>query len=491
MIFKTGENMIQEQILENENNTNVTRGTEAVVAEEYPPNDTMERSEGESRRAIQLSDHFTTGKLLRYTLPSMIMMVFTSIYGVVDGYFVSNFAGKVQFTAVNFIMPFLMILGCVGFMFGTGGSALIALTMGQGKKKRAEEQFSMIIYASIVLGIIISLIGQLILPSVARFLGGSGEMLQYAIRYARIILLAIPAYVLQYEFQCLFSTAEKPKLGLYVTVAAGCTNMVLDWLFVAVFHWSVEGAAAATALSQAVGGILPLIYFVLPNSSTLRLGRARFSGHDLAKVCGNGSSELMSNIAMSLVSMLYNTQLLRYIGQDGIAAYGVLMYVNLIFLAVFIGFSVGTAPVISFHYGAQHHDELHGILTKSFRIIAVFAACMYFAAEGLSDPLARLYVGYDERLLALTKRAFFYFAFSFLFAGFSIFSSSLFTALNNGAISAAISFLRALVFQVLAVLMLPIVLGTDGIWLSIVVAEVAALIVSAVFLLRNRTRYGY
>ena len=309
--------MIQEQILENENNTNVTRGTEAVVAEEYPPNDTMERSEGESRRAIQLSDHFTTGKLLRYTLPSMIMMVFTSIYGVIDG------------------------------------------------------------------------------------------------------------------------------------------------------------------------------YFVLPNSSTFRLGRARFSGHDLAKVCGNGSSELMSNIAMSLVSMLYNTQLLRYIGQDGIAAYGVLMYVNLIFLAVFIGFSVGTAPVISFHYGAQHHDELHGILTKSFRIIAVFAACMYFAAEGLSDPLARLYVGYDERLLALTKRAFFYFAFSFLFAGFSIFSSSLFTALNNGAISAAISFLRALVFQVLAVLMLPIVLGTDGIWLSIVVAEVAALIVSAVFLLRNRTRYGY
>lgn len=440
---------------------------------------------------IRLSDHFTIGRLLRYTLPSIIMMVFTSIYGVVDGFFVSNFAGKAEFTAVNFIMPVLMILGCIGFMFGTGGGALIAMTMGKGDWKRANEQFSMLIYISCALGVFLAVLGIFFLPSIARFLGADGILLDNCVLYGRIILIALPAFVLQYEFQCLFATAEKPRLGLYVTVAAGLTNMVLDALLVAVFSLGLPGAAAATALSQCVGGVLPLIYFARPNTSRLRLVRASLRLDDLGKVCMNGSSELMSNIAMSMVSMLYNFQLLHYIGQDGVAAYGVLMYVSMIFQAVFIGYAVGTAPIVSYHYGAGTPNELRSLLKKSMTVIGVCSAAMFAAAELLAGPLARLYVGYDAVLLVLTERAFFFYSFSFLLSGFCIFGSSFFTALNNGLISALISFLRTLLFQVMAVLLLPLLLGIDGIWISIPAAESLSLCVTIFFLVTKKKQYHY
>ncbi len=445
----------------------------------------------QSENPIRLSDHFTIGRLLQYTLPSIIMLIFTSIYGVVDGFFVSNFAGKAEFTAVNFIMPVLMILGCVGFMFGTGGGALIAMTMGKGDRKRANEQFSMLIYVSCAIGVLLAVLGIIFLPAIAHLLGANGVLLDNCVLYGRIILIALPAYVLQYEFQCLFATAEKPRLGLYVTVAAGLTNMVLDALLVAVFSLGLPGAAAATALSQCVGGVLPLLYFARLNTSRLRLVRAPLRLDDLGKVCVNGSSELMSNIAMSVVGMLYNIQLLRYVGQDGVAAYGVLMYVSMIFQAVFIGYAVGAAPVVSYHYGAGTPNELHSLLKKSLGIIGVCSAAMFAAAELLAGSLSRLYVGYDPALLSLTERAFFFYSFSFLLSGFCIFGSSFFTALNNGLISALISFLRTLLFQVIAVLLLPIFLGIDGIWISIPAAEILSLGVTIFFLVSKRRQYHY
>lgn len=441
--------------------------------------------------SIQLSDHFTYKKLLRYTLPSIIMMVFTSIYGVVDGFFVSNFVGKTPFTAVNFIYPALIILGCAGFMFGTGGGALIAKTMGEGKREEANRLFSLVIYVGLACGVVLSVLGLLLIRPIAAALGAQGQLLEDSVAYARIILLAIPAYVLQYEFQCLFATAEKPALGLYVTVAAGVTNMVLDALFVAVFRWGLEGAAAATALSQCVGGAVPLVYFARPNGSLFRLGKTKFDGKALWKACTNGASELMSNISMSVVSMLYNAQLLRYAGEDGVAAYGVLMYVSLVFQAVFIGYSVGTAPVIGYHYGAQNHGELRGLRRRSAAVIAAFAAAMFAAAQLLGRPLSLLFVGYDQGLLELTARAFSIFSFSFLFSGFAIFGSSFFTALNNGLVSAVISFLRTLVFQVAAVLIFPLIWKVDGIWLSIVAAEAMAVAVTAAFLWGMRKKYRY
>lgn len=440
---------------------------------------------------IQLSDHFGYKKLLRFTMPSIIMLVFTSVYGVVDGFFVSNFVGKTPFTAVNFIMPFLMILGSIGFMFGTGGSALISKTMGEGDSKKANEVFSLIIYVSIVCGIVLAIVGILCLRPVAIALGAEGQLLEDSITYGRVILLAIPAYVLQYEFQCLFATANKPQLGLYVTVAAGCTNIVLDALFVAVFRWGLVGAAAATALSQCIGGFIPLFYFARPNTSLLCLTKTKFHGKTIAKACTNGSSELMSNISMSIVNMLYNAQLLKYAGQDGIAAYGVLMYVNMIFQAVFLGYSVGSAPIISYHYGAQNQKELTSLLKRSLRIIGVFAVLMFFAAELLAKPLSMLFVGYDAGLLEMTMRAFLLYSFSFLISGFNIFGSSFFTALNDGLTSALISFMRTLVFQVLSVLVLPIFLQLDGIWLSVVAAEILAIFVTAFFLRRKRKIYQY
>lgn len=440
---------------------------------------------------IRLSDHFTCRRLLRFTFPSIVMLVFTSIYGVVDGFFVSNYVGKTPFAAVNFIMPFLLVLGCVGFMFGTGGGALIAKTLGEGDREKANRIFSMLVWVSALCGVGLAILGQLLLAPVAALLGAEGEMLADSVTYGRIILLAIPAYVLQYEFQCLFATAEKPKLGLAVTVAAGMTNVVLDALFVAGLSWGLEGAAAATAVSQCVGGLLPLLYFSRPNRSLLRLTRAGVDWRALRKACTNGSSEFLSNISMSVVGMLYNFQLLRYAGEDGIAAYGVLMYVSLIFQAAFLGYSVGTAPVISYHDGAGHYEELRGLLRRSLGIVGVFALLMFAAAELLALPLSRLFVGYDQALLALTLRGFHLYSFSFLFSGLAIFGSSFFTALNDGLVSALISFMRTLVFQVVAVLLLPLLWGLDGIWAATAAAELLAVAVTVAFLVGKRKKYHY
>ena len=440
---------------------------------------------------IQLSDHFTYRRLLRFTLPSIVMMIFTSIYGVVDGFFVSNFVGKLPFTAVNFIMPFLMLLGAVGFMLGSGGSALISKTMGEGNPEKARELFSLFVWVALGCGVIIAALGWIFVRPIAAALGAEGELLDYCVRYARIILLALPLFIMQFEFQSFFVTAEKPQLGLYSTVAAGLTNIVLDALLVAVFRLGLEGAAAATAISQAVGGILPLIYFSRPNSSSLRLVKFRFDGKSLAQACANGASELLSNISMSLVSMLYNLQLMRFAGEDGVAAYGVLMYVNFVFLSAFIGYSVGTAPIIGYHYGAGNHAELHSLLKKSLIIVGVFSVGMFMVAEALSRPLSMIFVSYDQALLEMTLRGFFIFSFSFLFAGMAIFGSSFFTALNNGLVSAVISFLRTLVFQTAAVLIFPLIWELDGIWLSIVAAELMAAVVTAIFLVAMRKKYQY
>ena len=440
---------------------------------------------------IQLSDHFNCRRLLRFTAPSIIMMVFTSVYGVVDGFFVSNYAGKTPFAAVNFIYPFLMILGCVGFMFGTGGSALIALTLGMGDKKKANEVFSLIVYTAAVCGLIFALLGFVFVPSVAVLLGADGQLLQDSISYARICLLALPFFILQFEFQCLFVAAEKPKLGLYVTVASGLTNIILDALFVAVFHWGLKGAAGATALSQFVGGVIPLWYFGRENTSLLRLVKCKFDKGVLWKTCTNGSSELMSNVSASLVSMLYNMQLMKYAGENGIAAYGVLMYVCFVFQSVFIGYAVGVAPVIGYHHGAHNQDELKGLLRRNILLIGVFSVLMFGAGQVLAKPLSMLFVGYDKELLQITIHAFMIFSFAFLFSGFAIMGSSFFTALNDGLTSALISFLRTLVFQCAAVLIFPVFWGIEGIWLSIVAAEVMAVLVTVLFLFGKRKRYHY
>ena len=440
---------------------------------------------------IQLSDHFDCKRLLRFTFPSIIMMVFTSIYGVVDGFFVSNYAGKTPFAAVNFIFPVLIILGCPGFMLGTGGSALIAKTMGEGDKKRANQIFSLLIYVGAAAGVVLGAAGIALLPSVAVLLGAEGRLLADCVTYGRIILLAGPFFMLQMEFQCLFATAEKPKLGLTVTVAAGVTNMVLDWLLVGVLRWGLVGAAAATAVSQAVGGVIPLIYFARENSSLLRLTRCPFDGAVLLKTCANGSSELMSNISMSVVSMLYNGQLMAKAGEDGVAAYGVLMYVSMVFQAIFIGYAVGTAPVVGYHHGAGNRGELKGLLRRSVLLIGGFSAAMCLAGETLGRPLSVIFVGYDPDLLDMTAHAFAIFSVAFLFSGFAIFGSSFFTALNDGLTSALISFLRTLVFQCAAVIIFPILWGLDGIWWSIVAAEVMAVAVTLAFLIGKRKKYGY
>lgn len=441
---------------------------------------------------IRLSDHFNLSRLMRFCLPSIIMMVFTSIYGVVDGYFVSNFVGKTAFAAVNLIMPFLMILGGVGFMVGTGGSALVAKCLGEKDDDKARRVFSMMIYLTLILGVTLSVLGIIFAEPMARFLGADESMLGNCVTYARTCLIFNTMFMLQNVFQSFLVTAEKPKLGLAVIVAAGCTNMVLDALFIAVFRWEVIGAALATGLSQTVGGLLPLLFFLRKdNGSKLRVVKTGMEIRPIVQACTNGASELMTNISSSIVSMLYNHQLIKLAGENGVSAYGVLMYVSFIFAAIYIGYSIGTAPIVGYNFGAQNHPEMKNILKKSVRLMLGTGVVMLGLAQLLAAPLAHVFVGYDQELFNMTVHAFRLFSFMFLFSGFNIFTSSFFTALNNGAISAAVSFLRTLVFQMAAVLILPVFFKLDGVWISVAFAEICAFVISIIFLVAKRKKYQY
>lgn len=441
---------------------------------------------------IQLSEHFTYKKIFRFALPSIVMMVFTSIYGVVDGTFVSNFVGKTPFAAVNLVWPFLMILGAFGFMIGTGGSALVAKTLGENKKEDANRYFTMLITLVVILGVLLTIIGLIVLRPLSSALGASGQMLEDCVTYGRTLMIFNTAFMLQSVFQSLFITAEKPRLGLIMTVAAGLTNMVLDALFIAVFKWGLVGAALASGLSQCIGGILPLIYFLSSKNDTpLKFVKTKMEGKVLLKACANGASELMTTVSSSLVSMLYNFQLMRLAGQNGIAAYGAVMYVEFAFIAVFIGYSIGTAPIVSYHYGSENHNEVKNMLQKSFKIMSVLGITMMVLAQILASPLAKVFVGYDKKLFDMTVHGFRLFSFYFILAGINIYASSFFTALNNGMISAIISFSRTLGFETLAVIILPIFLQLDGVWLAITVAEICAFVISISFLIAKKEKYHY
>lgn len=440
---------------------------------------------------IQLSEHFTYKKLLRFVLPSIVMMIFTSIYGVVDGLFVSNYVGKTAFAAVNLIMPFLMAISALGFMIGTGGSAIVAKTLGEGKKEQANEYFSMLVYLTLIGGIVLSALGILFSPLIARGLGADGALLTNCVLYARITLLSMPAFMLQNVFQSFFVTAEKPKLGLGVIVIAGVTNMVLDFLLVGVFQIGLAGAAFATVTSECIGGLFPILYFARKNSSLLKLGRTHFNGKIFLCACGNGSSELMTNLSSSIVNSLYNIQLMNLAGENGVAAFGTIMYVNFIFIAIFLGYSIGSAPLVSYHYGADNHDELKNLFQKSLRLIGIWGLMLFILAQLIARPLAAIFVGYDADLFSMTQNGFRIYCIAYLINGFNIYGSSFFTALNNGLISAAISFLRTLVFQLAAVLLLPLLLGINGIWSAVAVAELLTLGLTVTFFVRNRKKYHY
>lgn len=440
---------------------------------------------------IQLSDHFTYRRLIRFVIPSVAMMILTSIYGVVDGLFVSNFVGKTPFAAVNLVIPFTMILGAFGFMLGTGGTALVAKTLGEGRQEEANRIFSMLIYFALGLGVLLTIFGIAVLKRIVIKMGADDAMLRHCMIYGRIVLLGIPFYMLQNMFQNFLIAAEKPQLGLIVTIAAGVTNMVLDALFIAVLGWGVAGAAAATALGQCVGGLVPFVYFARKNSSRLALVKTRLLGGALLRTCTNGSSELVSNISMSSVGMLYNAQLMKVAGENGVAAYGVILYVNFIFIAIYLGYAYGSAPIVAFNYGAGQKAELQNVLKKSLKLLLGTGIVLLSIGVLFAGVLSGLFVGYDAQLYAMTVRGLRFYAVSFLLSGFNIFGSSFFTALNNGMVSAAISFLRTVVFEVAAVLILPLFFGLDGVWCAITVAELASILITIGAFSALRKRYQY
>ena len=440
---------------------------------------------------IAISDHFTVKKLLRFTFPTIIMMLFTSAYSIIDGLFVSNFAGKTPFAALNLIYPYIAILGTFGFMMGTGGSAIVAKTLGEKDRERASRYFSMLVRVTVEVGLVLTVLGICTVRPVAALFGAEGQLLNDSILYGTVVIAGLTAFMLQNAFQAFFVAAGKPGLGLKVVVLAGVTNIVLDALFIVGFGWGLFGAALATIIGQAVGGAIPLVYFARQNSSDLRLIWTKHERSVILKACVNGSSEMMTSIAASLVGMLYNLQLMRMIGEDGVAAYGIIMYLSFVFNAIFIGFSVGCSPLVSYAYGAHNRAELKNLLRKSLGLIAVGSVALTIGAQVLARPWATVFLSYDPALLAMTEQAFRLYALAFLLSGFNIFGSAFFTALNNGVVSAIISFLRTLVFECGAVIVIPMVLGVNGIWLSIVIAEVAAMIVTLGFLIGLRRVYGY
>ena len=440
---------------------------------------------------IQLSDHFSYRKLIKFTLPTIAMMIFTSIYGVVDGVFVSNCVGSDAFAAVNLIMPIIMILGSVGFMIGTGGSAIVSKTLGEGKKEKANEYFSMLVYLCVVSGVILSVIGIIFTGPIAVLLGAKGSIAKDCVTYGRTVFFMLTGLFLQNAFQSFLVVAEKPKLGLFVTLLAGFTNMFLDFLFVYVLRFGVFGAALATGISQFVGSVIPIIYFAGGKNNVLKLTKCRFNKDIIIKTCINGSSEMVTNMSMSLVNILYNMQLMKYIGTNGVVAYGIIMYVGFIFVGTYMGYAVGSAPVISYHYGAGNKDELKNLFKRSLTIIIVSSVVMTLIAEIIAGYLAGIFVSYDNNLLELTTEAIRIYAVSYLISGINIFASSFFTALNNGVVSAVISFMRMFVFQIVMILLLPVVLGISGIWTAVIAAEVLSVVISVMFLVKNRKKYSY
>lgn len=440
---------------------------------------------------IQLSDHFSYSKLIKFTLPTIAMMIFTSIYGVVDGAFVSNCVGSDAFAAVNLIMPIIMILGSVGFMIGTGGSAIVSKTLGEGKKEKANEYFSMLVYLCVVSGVILSVIGIIFTGPIAVLLGAKGSIAKDCVTYGRTVFFMLTGLFLQNAFQSFLVVAEKPKLGLFVTLLAGFTNMFLDFLFVYVLRFGVFGAALATGISQFVGSVIPIIYFAGGKNNVLKLTKCRFNKDIIIKTCINGSSEMVTNMSMSLVNILYNMQLMKYIGTNGVVAYGIIMYVGFIFVGTYMGYAVGSAPVISYHYGAGNKDELKNLFKRSLTIIIVSSVVMTLIAEIIAGYLAGIFVSYDNNLLELTTEAIRIYAVSYLISGINIFASSFFTALNNGVVSAVISFMRMFVFQIVMILLLPVVLGISGIWTAVIAAEVLSVVISVMFLVKNRKKYSY
>lgn len=440
---------------------------------------------------IQLCDHFTYRRLFRFVLPSILMIICTSVYSIVDGFFVSNFVGKTPFAAINLVMPVLMAVGTIGFMIGTGGSAIVSKAMGEGKKEQASQYFSMLIYTSFIFGVVISIAGFLFMRPISEALGATGELLENCVLYGRILFCGMPFFILQYAFQSFFVAAEKPGLSLKVNIAAGLTNAVLDYLLIVVFPFGLAGAAIATIVGQVIGGIVPILYFARKNDSPLRLMKAGFNGRILRDTCINGSSEMVTNLSSSVINVLYNFQLMKFAGENGVAAYGVVMYVNIIFMAIFLGYSMGSAPIVSYHYGAGNHQELKNLFRKSIRFLLGSGIILVVLSEVFAGPLVKIFASKDAELLAITIRGFRLYALSFFVMGFNVWGSAFFTALNNGAVSAAISFLRTLVFQIIAVLVLPVIFGIDGIWLSIVAAEVLSLAVTGFFLVTRKKCYQY
>ncbi len=439
----------------------------------------------------KLSQNFSYTKLLLFTLPTICMMIFTSIYTIVDGFFISNYVGKTAFAAVNLIWPALMILASLGFMVGSGGSAIVARLLGEKKQKEANQVFTMMFIFTLILGIITSILGCLATPMVAKLLKASEDMFDTCVLYGRIINAFNFTFMLQYFFQCFFVSASKPKLGFIITVSAGIVNMILDALFIAIFNWGVAGAALATGIGQILGGFLPVIYFSRKNDSTLQFAKTKLDFNLILDACFNGSSELMSSISSSFVGILYNFQLMKYSGENGIAAYGVLMYTQMVFQAIYLGYTVGTNPIVSYNYGADNHKGLNNILTKSLKIIGISGICMFSLCFLLSEKIAHIFVGYDQTLMEITTNAFKLYAFSFIFSGYNIYASGFFTSLGNGKVSAIISFLRSMLFQLIAIYTLPVILGLNGIWWAVTAAEVCAIIISVLFITKLNRRYHY
>lgn len=439
---------------------------------------------------IQLSEHFTFKKLLLFVAPSVVMMVFTNIYTVVDGLFIARYVGGTAVAAINYVFPFIFILGSVGFMLGAGGSALVSKTLGEGDKERANAYFSMLVYVTVGVGFVIAVTGALCVPYIVELLGVDGLTYEYCVLYGRVLLASQPLFILQNIFQSFFVTAEKPKLGLVITACAGLTNIILDAVFVAGFGWGLAGAAAATVAGQVVGGVIPVIYFACRNGSLLRLTATKLYFGALFKSCANGSSEFLSNVAAAVVTIVYNHQLRTLVGDAGVTAYGTIMYVVMVFYSVFMGYAIGSAPLIGYHYGAENKDELRNLFCKSLLIISVAGLAMTAVSEGLAAPFISIF-GYEEELFDMSLRGFRIYSVAFLITGFNVFASSMFTALNNGLVSGILAFGRTLVFQVVSVFVFPLFWQLDGVWSAIIFAELMSLVLSAAFTLSFGQKYGY
>ncbi len=438
-----------------------------------------------------LAKKFSLASLLLFAAPNIIMMIVLSMYIIVDGMFVARFIGTTALSAINMFYPAICFEMALGIMIATGGSAIAAKKLGEGKQKEAQNNLSFLMVVEGSFGIVIAVVGNLFTAEIVSFLGASAAQAPLSITYAKIIFSFAPAFFLQTAFQTFFVTAGKPALGLIVTILGGVANILLDYIFMAPLRLGVTGAAIATGIGYCIPAMVGVIFFLKAKTNPFHFVRPRFDGKVLLQACANGSSEMVTNLSNAVTTFLFNFTLLQFYGEDGVASITIILYFQYLFTALYFGYSNGIAPIISYKYGNDDRKQLQALFKNSVLFLIISSIAANVLLHFTISKLLTIFTAENSPVYQITLHGFSIYSMAFMIMGLGIFSSAMFTAFSDGITSAIISFSRTFLFIVGAILLLPAILGERGVWLAVPIAEAFGFLISILYLIGKKQKFHY